>query len=116
MHPAIIGTYDEPHFHAVPSGRTRITSHERQSRDAERIRAEFAASDSPFAQPTNAQPGSEEKTTVLDGRYSAELPLWHPDDRVESASRFRAFDGCLAEAACCEPEDDDADEGEEDDE
>lgn len=35
-------------------------------------------------QPTNAQPGTEEKIRVLEERAAAEVALWHPADRVEA--------------------------------
>lgn len=43
--------------------------------------------------PTQARPGSEQKVMILSARYSAGLPLWHPDDSVEHGPEESSLQG-----------------------
>lgn len=86
QHPAIQGdcegSADMRRLIHTQAERTRVVPIDRQQRDREYLLREFAQSDSPYARPVRVRPGSEEKLVVLEERYAAHLPLWHPDDEV----------------------------------
>lgn len=82
MHPSITGHYLEAPVEREPiKARRPLSRHIPQPTKPDAwVLAQFNASCDLAALPTKAGPGTEDKIHILQDRYAAELPLWHPGD------------------------------------